>query len=134
MDEETFKRRTRALALAVIGLTESLPRRTTATVIGRQVVRSATSVGANYRASCRARSVAEIIAKLSIVEEEADETMYWLELLVESGLANTAAVQPLLREASEIVAMTVASKKTLKRNAGVRGFSTNQSKIVNRES
>ena len=84
MDREEFQARTKRLALRVIRMVEALPRSTTASVIGRQVLRSATSVGANYRAVCRARSTADMIAKLKIVEEEADETLYWLELLVES--------------------------------------------------
>ena len=77
MDERAFKARTKELALRVIRLVNSLPRNRTANVIGHQVLRSATSVGANYRAACRAKSVADMIAKLSIVEEEADETLYW---------------------------------------------------------
>ncbi|MFN6568774.1 four helix bundle protein [Dendronalium sp. ChiSLP03b] len=77
-------------------------------------MRSATSVGANYRAACRSKSVADLIAKLSIVEEEADETLYWLELLVESGLMTAEKLKSLMQEATEIIAMTVASIKTLR--------------------
>ena len=76
MSEQQFKARTKKLALRVIHLVESLPITKTADVIGKQILRSATSVGANYRASCRAKSTADLIAKLSIVEEEADETLY----------------------------------------------------------
>ncbi len=86
MNEQQFKTRTKQVALRVIRLVESLPMTKTADVIGKQLLRSATSVGANYRASCRAKSTADLIAKLSIVEEETDETLYWLELLIESGL------------------------------------------------
>jgi len=115
MDREEFQARTKRLALRVIRMVEALPRSTTASVIGRQVLRSATSVGANYRAVCRARSTADMIAKLKIVEEEADETLYWLELLVESEIMPGARLEPLMAETDEIVAMTVASIRTLRR-------------------
>ncbi len=78
-------------------------------------MRSATSVGANYRAACRARSTADMIAKLKIVEEEADETLYWLELLIEADLMPVSRLTPLMQEVNEIIAMTVASIKTLRR-------------------
>ncbi len=80
--------------------------------MGKQLLRSATSVGANYRAACRARSAAEFQAKLGIVEEEADESGYWIELFVESGLVKAALVQSLADEASELTAITIASIKT----------------------
>ena len=115
MDEQLFKQRTKNLALRVIELTESLPASTTAHVIGRQLLRSATSVGANYRAACRGKSPADVLAKLAIVEEEADETIYWLELLVEAGIVSESQVTHLIKESHEIVAMTVASIKTLRR-------------------
>lgn len=78
------------------------------------MLRSATSVGANYRVACRSKSVADLIAKLSIVEEEADETLYWSELLVESGLITAEKLKNLMQEATEIIAVTVASIKTLR--------------------
>lgn len=115
MDEREFKRRTKQLALRVMSLVEALPRTPTGYVIGRQLLRSATSVGANYRAACRAKSKADMIAKLSIVEEEGDETLYWLELLVESGFVAEARLTGLMREVDEIVAMTVSSIKTLRK-------------------
>jgi four helix bundle protein len=127
MDETTFKRRTRDAALRVIELVETLPRNTTNDVIARQLVRAATSVGANYRASCRGRSVKEILAKLAIVEEEADEASYWLELLVGCGALPAARIQPLAAEFDEILAMTVSSQRTLKRRIGARGFSAAES-------
>jgi len=111
---EEFERRTKALGLAVIKLVDSFPRRGSVQVIGTQLLRAATSVGANYRAACRGRSPADVTAKLSIVLEEADETAYWLELLLESGHAPADAVDDLITEADEITAMTVASLKTLK--------------------
>jgi four helix bundle protein len=113
--EEMFKQRTKKLAINVIGFVEKLPKSRTADVLGKQLLRSGTSVGANYRAACRGRSTADIIAKLGIVEEEADETLYWMELLVESGMVSQADVQSIMSEANEILAMTVASIKTLKR-------------------
>ena len=114
MNEEIFKRRTRQLALEIIGLVESLHRSRTADVIGRQLLRSGTSIGANYRAACRGKSKADIISKLAIVEEEADETIYWLELLIESKIVELPRVNLLLKESNEIVAMVVASIKTLR--------------------
>jgi four helix bundle protein len=117
MDEREFKRRTKGLGLAVIRVVESLPKGRTADVVARQLVRSATSVGANYRAACRGRSVADVIAKLGIVLEESDETIYWLEILIESGIVPQDRVAHLVTEADELVAMTVASIKTLKSRA-----------------
>ena len=114
MNEQQFKTRTKQLALRVIRLVESLPNTKTADVIGKQLLRSATSVGANYRSACRAKSTADLIAKLSIVEEEADETLYWLELLIESRLITVEKLNNLMQETSEILAMTVASIKTLR--------------------
>lgn len=114
VNEETFKRRTRQLALQIIQLVESLPRSRGADVIGRQLLRSGTSIGANYRAACRGKSRADVISKLAIVEEEADETIYWLELLIESKVADPSRVDALLKETNEIVAIVVASIKTLR--------------------
>jgi len=114
VNEQQFKTRTKQLALRVICLVKSLPTTKTADVIGKQVLRSATSVGANYRAACRAKSTADLIAKLSIVEEEADETLYWLELLIASRLITAEKLNNLMQETSEILAMTVASIKTLR--------------------
>jgi four helix bundle protein len=109
-----FKSRTKQLALDTITLLESLPKTRTADVISRQLLRSATSVGANYRAACRGRSKADVVSKLAIVEEEADETAYWIELLLEAGLVQESQVNALLKETNEIIAMTVASIKTLR--------------------
>ena len=102
------------MALEIIALVESLPRSRTADVIGRQLLRSGTSIGANYRAACRGKSKADVISKLAIVEEEADETIYWLELLIESQTVEVSRVNLLLTETNEIVAMVVASIKTLR--------------------
>jgi four helix bundle protein len=111
---DDLRSRTKAFALAVIDLTEKLPRTRAAEVIGRQLLRSGTSVGANYRAAQRSQSRAAMIAKLSIVEEEADECCYWLELLVDSAIVPPAAVESLRREASSLTAIVVSSKKTLR--------------------
>lgn len=109
-----LQRRTKAYALRVIRLVQSLPHDRTADVIGKQLLRSATSVGANYRAARRAKSLADFIAKMGIVEEEADECVYWLELLTESGLVAEGRLADLIAESNELVAITVASIKTAK--------------------
>ncbi len=93
MNELEFKNRTRTLALRIVKLVEALPKTRTTDVIGRQLLRCGTSVGANYRAACRARSVADVIAKLGIVEEEADETLYWMQLLIDAGTVTPASLQ-----------------------------------------
>ncbi len=108
--------RTREFALRVVRLVDALPNGRAADMIGKQILRSATSVGANYRAACRARSTAEFLAKMGIVEEEADETAYWLDLLTDIGIVKAELLAPLRTEADEIVAMVVASIKTARRN------------------
>jgi len=113
MNEQEFKKRTKELALRVIKLVSSLPKNAVSEVIGKQLIRSGTSVGANYRAACRARSTADLIAKLRIVEEEADECLYWMELIVEAKLVDVANLRSIMSETNEILAMTVASIKTL---------------------
>jgi four helix bundle protein len=114
VNEQEFKDRTKKLGLRVIRLVEALPKSQSAQVIGRQILRAATSVGANYRAACRAKSAADILNKLKIVEEEADETLYWLELLVEAELIPETRLKDLMTETNEIIAMTVSSIKTLR--------------------
>ena len=106
-------------ALATVRLTEQLPRTRTADVMGRQLLRSGTSAGANYRAARRARSAADFVAKLGIVEEEADESLYWLELLVACGAVPDEQVHPLRQTASEILALTVASIRTTRARHGL---------------
>ena len=113
MDEQEFKKRTKLLALRIIKLVSSLPKNTVSDVIGKQLVRSGTSVGANYRSACRARSTADLIAKLRILEEEADECLYWMELIVEAKLVDATNLRSIMSETNEILAMTVASIKTL---------------------
>ena len=128
MDEKEFKNRTKQIALRVIRLVESLPNNNSAQIIGKQLLRSATPVGANYRAACRGKSEADVLHKLSIVEEEADESLYWLELLVESNTISETKLSALMRDINEIVAMTVSSIKTL------RSKKIDQSKIQNLKS
>ncbi len=111
-----LRHRTKAFAVRVVKLVDALPATRAAGVIGQQLMRSATSVGANYRSACRGRSQAEFIAKLGIVEEEADETIYWFELLIETGLVPEAMLKDLIREANEITAMVVASIRTSRSN------------------
>ena len=113
--EEQLKRRTKRFGLSVIRWLSDLPASPAMRVLSNQLLRSATSVGANYRAACRARSVAEFVAKLGNVEEEADESAYWLELFEESGIAGGDGNQELWREADEITAIISASRKTAKR-------------------
>lgn len=112
MNEPQMKNRTKQFALRVLKMADALPTNRSGNVIANQIVRCSTSVAANYRALCRAKSRADFINKTSIVEEEADETGFWLELVVEAGLMTAARVKPLLDEASEITAMLVASRKT----------------------
>ena len=109
--------RTQEFALAVVCLVEDLPRSRTADVMGLQLLRAGTSVGANYRAACRARSRREFIAKMGIVEEEADESQFWLELLAKRGVLDAERASSLQGEASQIVAMTVSSIRTARRTA-----------------
>jgi len=116
MTEEELKRRTKRFALRAINLVEALPRSRTAEVIGRQLLRSATSVAANYRAACRGRSKPDFVSKLGIVEEESDESLFWLELIVEAGLMPEKRVKALLKEADELTAIFAASGRTAKRN------------------
>ncbi|HEY4688507.1 MAG TPA: four helix bundle protein [Anaerolineae bacterium] len=116
MNREEMKARTKKFALRTIHLVGELPSSTTANVLGKQLLRAATSVGANYRAACRAKSRADFIAKLGIVEEEADECGYWFDLIVEAGLMKREHVADLMCEADEITAITVASIKTARSN------------------
>jgi len=118
MDKETMKRRTKQFALRVIRLVESLPRGRTAEVIGRQLLRSGTSVGANYRAACRAKSTADFISKMGTVEEETDESLYWMELLIEAEIVEPMRLELLMNEADELLAITVTSLNTAKRRGG----------------
>ena len=112
MNEAELKQRTKAFALRVMKMVGALPNDSVGRAIGGQLVRSGTSVGANYRAACRGRSKAEFIAKLGIVIEEADESGYWMELIIDGGLLPTDKVELLLDEANQITAIMVASRKS----------------------
>jgi four helix bundle protein len=111
---QDLRQRTKQFALHIIRLYRNLPGTEESRILGKQLLRSGTSVGANYRAACRARSRAEFIAKLGIVLEESDETIFWLELLVESGVGSRETLQPLIKEADELTAIFVASLRTAK--------------------
>jgi four helix bundle protein len=118
LDKATeLKQRTKSFAIRIVNLFRSLPRSPDAQTLGKQLLRSGTSVAANYRAVCRARSQAEFISKMGIVVEEADETVLWLELLGETGIVRPVRTQNLLKEANELVAIFGASLRTSKRGA-----------------
>jgi len=112
MNDAELKQRTKEFALRTIRLVDALPRRMVADVLGRQLTRSATSVAANYRSACRAKSRADFISKMGTVEEEADESMLWLELIVDAGLLPASRVAALLAEADALTAITVKSIRT----------------------
>jgi four helix bundle protein len=116
MSEADLKKRTKAFALRILKLVDVLPKTTAGRALASQIVRSGTSVAANYRAACRAKSPADFISKMGNVEEEADETLLWLELLEESGLVSPAKLTAIKQEADELTAITVASIKTARRN------------------
>lgn len=114
MNAEEFKRRTKAYALRVIRLVEALPNTQAGRVIGYQLMKSGTSVGANYRAAARAKSRADFISKMGTVEEECDESTYWMELLAEDGIVKPELLDELMSEGEEILAMIVSSIQTAK--------------------
>lgn len=129
MDEEELKQRTKQFALRIMKLVGALPDTVVARVIGRQLVRAGTSVGANYRAACRARSKAEFISKLGTVEEEADESAFWMELIIEDGLMKKELVEDLHREAEELVAIMASSRISARKKENNR-----KSQIKNQKS
>ena len=116
MTEAELKERTKQFALRIMSLVDKLPGTTVCKAIGSQLVRSGTSVGASYRAACRGRSKAEFIAKLGTVLEEADESGFWLELIIDGNLMNAERVMPLLNEANELTAIFTSSVNSAKRN------------------
>lgn len=116
---EAMKRRTKQFALRVVKLSQSLPKTDEARVIGRQVLRCGTSVGANYRAVCRARSGKEFVSKMNVVVEEADETVFWFELLAEGGIVPAVKLSALVAEGNELLAIFGASLTTARKS--VRG-------------
>jgi len=112
MDENELKTRMKRFALRILRLVKALPKTPEGRAVANQLVRCGTSVGANYRSACRARSKAEFMSRLGIVEEEADECAYWLELLAEGGIMKPDRLEPLLDEANQIVAIVAASRKS----------------------
>ena len=114
MNPDELKNRTRRFALRVFRLAECLPDTPTARVIRNQMIRCGSSVGANYRAACRAKSKPDFVSKMGTVEEEADETIYWMELLIDTGIVKPRRIADLMSEADEILAIVVASIKTTK--------------------
>ena len=129
MKEKEMKQRTKKFALRILDLGDAIPRTRSGNVIANQIIRSGTSVGANYRALCRAKSRADFINKTSIIEEEADESCFWLELLIDRRLPSTRRVQPLLDEANELTAIFIASRKTAVSRHGI--IENRKSKIEN---
>src|ERR1041384_5397977 len=113
-EKDDLRTRTKAFALRIIRLYTALPKTTEAQVLGKQLLRSGTSVGAHYREAMRARSVAEFVSKVEGALQELEETAYWLELLVECGIVPEARLSDLLRETNELTAMLVASARTAK--------------------
>ncbi len=129
MNPEELKARTRAFTLRIIRVAESLPETPTAKVIRNQMLRCGSSVGANYRAACRAKSKADFVSKMGIVEEEADETIYWMELLIDAEIVERPRIADLLDEANQILSIVISSIRTAK------GFRANpHSAISNQKS
>jgi four helix bundle protein len=134
MTPEQMKTRTKQFGLRVLRLVASLPRNRTGDVIGRQLLRAGTSVGANYRAACRSRTDKDFLARMGIVEEEADEVLYWLELLAAADIVKAERLADLQSEGDEILAMVVASIKTVKRRMGTARKAKSESPAVNPKS
>ena len=115
---DNLKRRTKKFGLAIIRLVESLPKDRTCNILRGQLIRAGTSVGANYRAACRAKSSADFISKLGTVEEEADESGFWLEMFVDAEKLELVSAAPALQEASELTAIAVSSINTARKSGG----------------
>jgi four helix bundle protein len=120
MKHQDLQTRTKQFALEIIRFCESLPKDETSRILSRQLIRSGTSVGANYRAACRAKSKPAFISKIGDVLEEADESGYWIELLAASGKVNASKAAPLLSEANELTAIFISSLNTAKRNTELK--------------
>jgi four helix bundle protein len=117
MSDSAFQERTFDFGIRWVRLIEALPKSMPAQTIGRQLLRAATSVGGNYRAAVRGRSRADFLSRMGIVEEECDESLYWLDVLIELGFVSRKRAEPLRKEANEILAITVSSIKTAGKNA-----------------
>lgn len=116
MKADELKDRTKKFALRILKMVRSLPKTREADVIGKQLLRCGTSVAANYRAACRARSQADFISKITIVEEESDESAFWMELIIDAEILKKNLVEDLLKEANELTAIFTASGKTARTN------------------
>lgn len=132
MKPDDLKKRTKQFALRVLKLVAGLPKSLAGKTIGGQLARAGTSVGANYRAACRARSRLEFIAKIGIVEEEADESAFWMELIVEGELLKPQLVQSLLVEANELAKIMASSRKSA--SESIKTTQSRKSAIINRKS
>ena len=122
MTEDELKKRTKLFTLRVLKLVSALPNSVAGRTVGGQLARAGSSVGANYRAVCRARSRPDFISKLGIVEEEADESAFWLEIIIESKLLKESLVEPLLTEANELTAIMTSSRKSAARNLQIKNL------------
>jgi four helix bundle protein len=131
MNAEELKKRTKKFSLRVLRLVSALPTNAQGRAIGGQLMRAGTSVGANYRAACRGRSRREFIAKIGVVEEEADESAFWMELIIEGEVLNERLVSPLLKEAQELVA--IMAKSRISATKSLRRSTNRQSAIGNRQ-
>jgi len=116
MTKDELKRRTKQFAINIIRLVEELPNTKSGNTIGNQIIRSGTSVAANYRSACRARSNADFISKITIVEEECDETLFWIELIIDTGLLKKERLTDIFNEANELTAIFTATGRTAKQN------------------
>jgi four helix bundle protein len=132
MKPDDLKKRTKQFALRVLKLVAALPKSLAGKTIGGQLVRAGTSVGANYRAACRARSKLEFIAKIGIVEEEADESAFWMEHIIEGELLKPQLVQSLLIEANELAKIMASSRKSA--SEALKAKTDSKSTIINRQS
>ena len=132
MNSEDLKERTKRFALRILKLVAALPNTVQGRTIGGQLVRAGTAVGANYRATCRSRSKAEFVARIGVVEEEADESAYWMELIVEGELLKQEQVEPLLNEANELAKIMASSR--ISASATLTHSTKSQSAIGNRKS
>ncbi|NIA15490.1 MAG: four helix bundle protein [Nitrospiraceae bacterium] len=119
MNDQTIKDRTKRLALDVIALVNELPETPAAQLIGKELVHSAAALGAHYRTACRRKTRSETVTGLAVVQEDADETLYWLELLAESGTASAEQIEPLTRATNELTDMTAASAEAARGTAGL---------------
>jgi four helix bundle protein len=117
MSDQAFQKRTFDFGIRCVRLVEAFPKSMSAQTIGKQLIRAATSVGANYRAAVRGRSRGDFLSRMGIVEEECDESLYWVDVLIELGFVSGKRVEELRKEANEIIAITVSSIKTARKNA-----------------